>query len=321
MTSPPSCPSSGARPPQRHPAPAAWRELLPGLALLAVALVWGSTFFMTKDLITRVPPLDYLAVRFVVAGVVGALVFARRLARADAATWRAGLVLGAVYAVAQLAQTYGLSIASASVSGFLTALYVVGTPLVAWLLWRVRVARATGLAVALALAGAAVLGLSGLHVGTGELALLGCATVYSVHVALLSRWSVGRDALALGAIQMISLGAVHTLVALPDGIVAPQGRDWAVMLYLAVAAGLGALVVQSWAQARMDAARAAVIMAMEPVFSASFAVALGGEHLTWRLGVGGSLILAATLLAELAPLVARGRILRSLGAGPEEDRR
>lgn len=288
--------------------------------LLMVALVWGSTFFMTKDLITRVPQLDYLAVRFLIAGVVGAIAFAPRLRRADTATWRVGLLLGLVYAVAQLAQTYGLSQASASVSGFLTALYVVGTPLVAWILWRVQVGRATVVAVLLALAGAAVLGLTGLHVGIGELALLVCAAVYSVHVALLSRWSVGRDALALGAIQMLSLGMVHTLVTLPDGIVLPQGGDWAIMLYLAVAAGLLALVAQSWAQARMDAARAAVIMAMEPVFSASFAVALGGELLTWRLVVGGSLILAATLLAELAPVVRRRRMIRGLGGGPQGDR-
>lgn len=230
-----------------------------------------------------------------------------------------GLALGFVYAIAQLAQTYGLSKAAASVSGFLTALYVVGTPLVAWILWRAQVGRATIVAVFLALAGAAVLGLSGLHVGIGELALLACAAVYSVHVALLSRWSVGRDALALGAIQILSLGLVHTLVTLPDGITLPQGTDWATILYLAVAAGLTALVAQSWAQARMDAARAAVIMAMEPVFSASFAVALGGELLTWRLVVGGSLILAATLLAELAPVLRRRRMIDGLrrGLGPE----
>ena len=84
------------------------------------------------------------------------------------------------------------------------------------------------------------------------------------------------------------------------------------MLYLALAVGLIALVGQCWAQARMDAARAAVIMAMEPVFSALFAVAFGGELLTWRIIVGGGLIFAGSVVAELGPILARRRLRRAL---------
>jgi drug/metabolite transporter (DMT)-like permease len=95
---------------------------------------------------------------------------------------------------------------------------------------------------------------------------------------------------------------VSFVVAVPDGIVLPQrGGDWAAVLYMALGAGALALVAQTWAQAHLPAARAAIVMTMEPVFAASFAVALGGEAVTLRLLGGGALVLAAMYLVELAP--------------------
>ena len=64
-------------------------------------------------------------------------------------------------------------------------------------------------------------------------------------------------------------------------------------------AGAGALIAQTWAQAHLTATRAAIVMAMEPVFAAVFAVLFGGEAVTARLLVGGSLVLGAMYLVEL----------------------
>jgi drug/metabolite transporter (DMT)-like permease len=61
------------------------------------------------------------------------------------------------------------------------------------------------------------------------------------------------------------------------------------------------MFLQTWAQSRIDATRAAVVMAMEPVWAAAFAVALGGELLTLRMVLGGLSILAAMYLVELGP--------------------
>ena len=58
---------------------------------------------------------------------------------------------------------------------------------------------------------------------------------------------------------------------------------------------------QTWAQAHLPPTRAAIIMSMEPVFAALFAVLLGGESLTSRMLVGGRLVLAAMLVVELGP--------------------
>jgi drug/metabolite transporter (DMT)-like permease len=74
-----------------------------------------------------------------------------------------------------------------------------------------------------------------------------------------------------------------------------------------------ALWAQTWAQSHLPATRAAIVMTMEPVFAAFFAVALGGEPLTARMVVGGALVLAAMYVVEL-----RGRT--PPGASAEQDR-
>jgi drug/metabolite transporter (DMT)-like permease len=61
------------------------------------------------------------------------------------------------------------------------------------------------------------------------------------------------------------------------------------------------MLMQTWAQSHLPAARAAIVMTTEPVFAAAFAVALGSDVLSWRMLLGGGLILAAMYLVELMP--------------------
>jgi drug/metabolite transporter (DMT)-like permease len=67
------------------------------------------------------------------------------------------------------------------------------------------------------------------------------------------------------------------------------------------------MVLQTWAQARVEPSRAAVIMAVEPVWAAAFAVALGGETITIRMIIGGLAIVAAMYLVERSPRRGRAR--------------
>ena len=61
------------------------------------------------------------------------------------------------------------------------------------------------------------------------------------------------------------------------------------------------MLAQTWAQAPLPPTRSAIIMSMEPVFAATFAVWLGGEPTTLRMVGGGLMVLTAMLLVELAP--------------------
>lgn len=272
------------------------------LALLVTTAMWGSSFSLSKDLITRVPTLDYLAVRFAIAAVVLALLAPKALLRLPRDSRRRAGVLGVVYAVAQICQTIGLSHTSASVAGFVTGLYVVATPLLAAVLLGTRINRATRLGVVIATVGLGVLSLNGFSLGVGEAITLGSAVLYALHIVGLGAWARAEDALGMSIVQLGVIALVCFVGTAPDGVVLPStGADWTSMLYLALFAGAGALIAQTWAQAHLPPTRSAIIMSMEPVFAAGFAVLFWNEPLTGRLLVGGSLVLLAMLLVELAP--------------------
>ena len=276
--------------------------LLATLTLLAVTATWGSTFFLIKDLLDRVPTLDFLAVRFAIASVLMVAVAPKALARLTRDSRRHALVLGGLYGVAQILQTTGLAHTPASVSGFVTGLYVVFTPLFAALLLRTRITALTWAAVALATAGLGVLTLDGLSIGYGESLTLVSAMLYALHIVGLGAWSRPDQALGMSILQIIMVSVVCLVATVPDGIVLPATTgDWLAVLYMAVFAGALAMLGQTWAQAHLSPTRSAVVMSMEPVFAAFFAVLLGGESLEARMLLGGAMVLTAMLLVELRP--------------------
>ena len=275
---------------------------LAALALLMMAACWGSTFFLIKDLLDRVPTLDFLAVRFAIASAVLVLVAPRALGRLSPRVRHHAAVLGLLYGVAQILQTTGLAHTAASVSGFVTGLYVVFTPLLAAWILHVRIPPITWAAVVLATIGLGVLALDGFSIGYGEFITLVSAVLYALHIVGLGTWSTAQDALGMTILQVIVIAVVCTAATVHDGIVLPdRAGDWVSVIYMSVIAGGLALLAQTWAQAHLSPTRSALIMSMEPVFAALFAVWLGGEHLTSRLLLGGSMVLAAMLVVELAP--------------------
>ncbi|MDP9395422.1 MAG: DMT family transporter [Actinomycetota bacterium] len=275
---------------------------LPTVGLLSVTVVWGSTFFLIKDAVERMPVADFLAVRFLVAAVVMACLYPRAVSALSAAGRRHAVVLGLLYGAAQLLQTYGLERTPASVSGFVTGMYVVFTPLLAAALLRERVGALSWAAVALATGGLALLSLRGLSVEAGVWLTLASALLYALHILALGAWSTRESAYGLAVVQMVVIAVVCGAAALPGGVTTPPDpTTWAAVLYTALVAGAFALVVQAWAQAQLDATRAAVVMTMEPVFASAFAVALGGESMTVRMLAGGALVLTAMYVVELGP--------------------
>jgi drug/metabolite transporter (DMT)-like permease len=212
------------------------------------------------------------------------------------------VVLGLLYGVAQILQTAGLAHTPASISGFVTGLYVVCTPLLAAAILRTRIPPITWAAVLLATVGLAVLALRGFSIGYGELITLASAVLYALHIVGLGAWSTAQDAVGMTILQIMVIAVVCTLATAHDGIVLPdRTSDWVSVVYMAVVVGALGLLGQTWAQAHLPPTRSAIIMSMEPVFASFFAVWLGGEDLTTRLLLGGSMVLVAMLTVELAP--------------------
>ena len=270
------------------------------LLLIALTAIWGSTFFLIRDVVRQVSPADFLAVRFTIAAVATLAVFWRPMLALDKREVRVGAGLGVVYGAAQILQTVGLAHTSAARSGFITGTYVVLTPILTAVLLRERVPRSTWAAVLLATAGLATLSLNGFGFGFGETVTLLAAVFYALHIVGLGRYSSPAGAAGLCAVQMVAIAVVSLVAAAPGGIDLPPGPGaWLSVLYMALIAGAVAIWAQTWSQSHLPATRAAIVMTLEPVFAAGFAVALGGESMTLRMVLGGAMVLAAMYTVEL----------------------
>lgn len=270
------------------------------ILLVALTAVWGSTFYLIRDLVRALPPIDFLAVRFTISAVIMLVLFWRPVRALSRRQVLVGTGLGALYGLAQIFQTQGLATTPASVSAFITGTYVVLTPVFTAVLLRERVPGSTWAAVGLATGGLALLSLNGLSVGVGEAITLMAAACYALHIVGLGRRSASEIATGLSVVQMVVIAVICVVGALPGGIVLPSTPgQWGTVLYMVVFASILALWAQTWAQAHMSGTRAAIVMTLEPVFAAFFAVTLGDEAATLRMVVGGALVLTAMYAVEL----------------------
>jgi drug/metabolite transporter (DMT)-like permease len=269
------------------------------LSMVAVTAVWGWTFLVVQDAIGRMPVMDFLAFRFALATLAMLLLRPRSLRRLDSRGVRRAIIIGAALSMGYIFQTYGLLYTSAAVSGFITGLNVVLTPVIAWLLLRHHIGKATWLAVALATLGLGLISLNGWSMGSGELLTLACALFFGLHIVALGRWSSSYDTYALTVLQLATVTVLCFIAAAPDGItVPPDGGVWWAIVITAVPATALAFLVQTWAQSLVSPTRIGGVMTMEPL-SPIFGVALGGNHLSTRMLLGALCVLAAMLLAEL----------------------
>lgn len=272
-------------------------------ALVGITAVWGSTFLVVQNAISRMPVMDFLAVRFTLAAIVIFLIKPKCLLRINRRGLGRGLIAGILLGVGYVFQTFGLQYTSATVSGFITGMFVVLTPIAAWIFLSHKTNRNTWIAVFLALIGLALLSLKGWSIGLGELLTLGCAVFVALHIIALGEWASQEDIYSFTLIQIATIGVISLAVAAPGGITLPPDLGvWGAVGLTAILATAVAFLVQVWAQALVPPARAAVVMTMEPVFAGLFGVLIGGNQLTLRIIIGAILVLAAMYIVQIKSL-------------------
>ncbi|MBC7316075.1 MAG: DMT family transporter, partial [Chloroflexi bacterium] len=159
------------------------RQLWADLALLLVALIWGSTFVMVKEATAAYPVFPFLALRFGLATVGLILIGGKRLRTLG---WRgvgAGALIGLFLFGGYAFQTLGLRYTSASKAGFITGLSVAIVPLLSAAILRQRPQPQAAVGVCLAVTGLALLSLNAaLHFDRGDLLVLACALSFALHI-------------------------------------------------------------------------------------------------------------------------------------------
>ncbi|RKF39070.1 DMT family transporter [Paraburkholderia fungorum] len=283
--------------------------LLSDLMLLAVAVVWGTSYGVVKSALVFYPVLGLLAMRFGITFVILSPTL-RHLRAADARTLRGVLIAGTLLLGIFLCETFGILLTRAANAAFLISLCVVLTPLVEWWMLKRTPSRIEWAAVALSLFGAWLLAGDGaLSFNPGDALILLAALLRALNVCVTKR--VMRDSalppLSVTAVQsgVVAIGsaAVALLFApqqwQPVPSLAGHAMFWGYIGYLVIACTLFAFFAQNFAIKRSSPTRVSLLMGSEPAFGALFACLWLGERISTAAWIGGALIVVASILATV----------------------
>ena len=287
-------------------------NLLGQFLLLSATVVWGSSFIILKETIERVPALYVIGVRFLSSAILLGVIFFGKIKRLDRKTFLSGVILGLVLSGAYITQTLGLKYIGAGKNAFITSLYCVMCPFMAWLFFGTRPKSYNILSAVLCVAGIGLVALSSAEEDGGN-AFLGCgltffcAIFYALQIILTGKFHERKsDVMQLLTVQLLTVGVIITACSfafeLPFyGIAAYRvGTEqlWRI-IYLTLACTLYAQLAQIVGIKFTEPNQAAIILTLEAVFGVIFAIILGDEKITPILWAGFAVIFTATLISEL----------------------
>jgi len=269
------------------------------LLLVAATFFWGATFVIVKSALSDASPLLFVALRFLLAGLLMWWVMAR--GRIERKALLPSLLLGTMLFAGFALQTWGLLYTTPSKSAFVTGFSVILVPLIS-IFSGYRLSRGNTAAAGLGLAGLYFLVLpSGIGVvNRGDLLTLFAAISFAIHIVLLGLYARRISFMQLAPGQVLVVGTIAILAA-PFG--PATALHWTSRLVFAVVvtaifATAFAFSAQVWAQQYTPPAHTALIFALEPVFALLTSLVVTGEHLGRNEYFGFALILAGMIISE-----------------------
>jgi drug/metabolite transporter (DMT)-like permease len=274
-------------------------RLLP--ALLAVWVLWGSTYFAIRVTVGSMPPFGMACVRLTIAGIV-LMAFARLrgVRMPTRAEWWSCLAVGALLFVGG---NGSVVFAEQTVSSSLVAILVSAVPLwsaVIGLGWGSAVSVRQWVGIVLGIVGVVVLNLGGElsgNTGATVLVMLGSAA-WAFGSVLGHHRPMPPGAMASGA-QMLAGGLCLGLLSLASGesYVGPVTTEaWLALLYLITFGSLVAFSAYGWLLRNATLPVATSYAYVNPVVAVLLGLLLGGEHLDAHGWVGLAIVVAGVVL-------------------------
>ena len=301
--------------PQAAPAASEYRASLPAIwsALIAVYLIWGSTYLAIRYAVETTPPFLMAAVRFIVSG--GFLYVVRRLSgdpRPTALEWRSAAIIGIFLLVGG---NGGVVWAEQFVTSSLAALLVATVPL--WMVLidafrptarRPGIIAATGILIGF---GGVILLIGSVASGTDAENLLGAAALVGASLAWTMGSLYGRSAklpaspLLGTGMEMLAGGVALLFVAIALGewnsfeVAAVSRRSALALLYLTVI-GSTAFVAYVWLLRVAPTPLVATYAYVNPLVAVLLGYFLAQESMTPRTLLAATLIIGSVLLVTIA---------------------
>ena len=289
-------------------------QWLADLSLLFISVVWGSSYLVTKFILTDIAVFPFLFIRFMLTVIIIAPLTLKKCMKASNNTWITGIILGLFLSGIFISETCGINYTSASNAGFLISLFVVFTPIVESIMFTTKLN--VGILVTVLLSAIRTFFLtmkSGYRFNIGDILIVVAALLRAVQMTVTQKLTNGKsmDSSVLTTIQLgvvaVTMGALSLTTGGIHAFHVPASITfWLLTAYLAIFCTLFAFYIQITMVMKTSPTRVGLLLGTEPLFSAIFAVFLGNQHLSIQEWLGGFLIISATYYGR--HVEAKGRL-------------
>lgn len=284
------------------------------LLLFLAATIWGTAFVAQSVGMDYVQPFTFNAVRNIVGALVlmpGIAIIGRlsRNKNIKAAKQRdkktliaGGIICGFILCVASSLQQFGIKYTTVGKAGFITALYIIIVPLIG-LLFKKKTSLKIWIAVFSALIGLYLLCITDriTSIQPGDILLLGCAVVFSMHILAIDHFSPLVDGVKMSCIQFMTCAVISCVCMMifedpePKHIV----DAWFPIIYTGAISSGFAYTLQIIGQKGLDPTVASLIMSLESVVSLIAGWIILHEVLSPRELAGCLIMFFAIILVQL----------------------
>lgn len=296
------------------------KKLRANLMLLVAALIWGSTFVAQTTASDTVEPFTFLFSRsfigflfLIPVTLISDFQSNKKLSAGEQSksfmpsgmTVIAGTLCGVALTVASYCQQKGITLMTDNASGkagFITALYIVFTPIFGILLKR-RIPKIIAVCVPVAILGFYLLCIkTGFVIEFGDVLTLMSAFFFTFHILFVDYFmEKGASPIKTSCIQFFVVGIISLILAFifekPD-----LSIIWNAKLEIMYAGFLSsgvAYTLQIMAQKDADPTSATLIMSLESVFAALSGWLVLGESLSPKELTGCFFVFIAVILAQV----------------------
>lgn len=267
--------------------------------LFLTAIFWGASYVLTKICLDYTTTYQLIFYRFALSFVVTLVFFRKRILPIKKLEVMCSALLSIILLFVFITMTLGLKYTSASNAGFIISLSVVFIPIFGYFISKEKIASKNFIFMLLSILGIYLISVQeSLTIQYGDFLCLLCAILFALHVALTGDFSKKYNPITLGVLQFgfTSVYSLFLFKIIPYKPISFTNKRFIVSLVLLsiFSTALG-YIFQLLAQKHVNAITTAVILSLEPVFSAIFAYFILFETMSLNQIVGAIILFASAI--------------------------
>ena len=276
-------------------------KMASSVTLAIVALVWGTTFAVLKDTLSIVQPFSLMMFRFGFSALLLFVTYIGKIKKAKMKDIKNGSIIGIFMFLAFYFMIISIKNTTASKVSFIIGAYVLIVPFLAWIINKKRPDKYAVIGAFLATVGLGFLTIEkGVAFNIWDMVAGCCSFFFAAHMIAIEKYGRDSDPILITVIQFIVTAGIFIILV---GYF--EGYDFSILPkikwtlgYLVVISTVISFAIQTIAQRYISSTSTALILTLQSVFGAIFAVWYLNERMTFQMGIGCMLVFVAIVTQE-----------------------